>query len=144
MRPRSCCPVLDGVFPAPTFGPGAEHTSESAEGIGWSIEDDVLARRTTGPDRLGVRVRHAVRRPRPRGLPRRGLGRPAHLRPACPRGDDVRPVLAARRGRVEVQVRSVMDLAIVDGSVDVTIDTWASRDGVEVSHRRWEERDITG
>ena len=29
-----------------------------------------------------------------------------------------------------------MDLAIVDGSVDVTIDTWASRDGTEVSHRR--------
>jgi len=45
---------------------------------------------------------------------------------------------------IQIQVRSVMDLAIVDGRVDVTIDTWATRDGVEVSHRRWEERGITG
>ena len=39
--------VLDGSWPAPTFDPGAEHTTESAEGIAWEIHDDVLARTTT-------------------------------------------------------------------------------------------------
>src|SRR5262249_29395224 len=37
-------PLLDGTFPEPTFGPGAEHSSESSEGVGWEILRDVLAR----------------------------------------------------------------------------------------------------
>ena len=36
---------------------------------------------------------------------------------------------------VEIKVRSVMEIDIVDGRVDVVIDTWAWRDGEEVSHR---------
>ena len=41
---------------------------------------------------------------------------------------------------VDIRVRSVMDVAIAAGHVDVTIDTWAWRNGAEVSHRSWRER----
>ncbi len=40
-------PVLAGSHPAPTFAPGAEHSSESAAGVGWTVTDDVLSRTTT-------------------------------------------------------------------------------------------------
>ena len=40
---------------------------------------------------------------------------------------------------VDIRVHSVMDIDIVDGRVDVVIDTWAWRDGQEVSHRTWRE-----
>ncbi len=137
-------PVLDGSHPAPTFGPGAEHTSESAEGIGWSIEDDVLARRTTArtvsvseyatpyDGRAVEDYRGEV------WVDRRTFAQGAH---AVTTYDLSWPGSDAER--IEIRVRSVMDLAIVDGRVDVTIDTWATRDGVEVSHRRWEEQAIT-
>ena len=137
-------PVLDGSHPAPVFGPGAEHTSESAEGIGWSIEDDVLARRTTArtvsvseyatpyDGRAVEDYRGEV------WVDRRTFAQGAH---AVTTYDLSWPGSDAER--IEIRVRSVMDLAIVDGRVDVTIDTWATRDGVEVSHRRWEEQAIT-
>ena len=133
-------PVLDGSHPAPTFGPGAEHTSESAEGIGWSIEDDVLARRTTART-VSVSEYDAPYDGRVledyRGevwVDRRTFAQGAHA------------VTTYRLGwpGIKIEVRSVMDLAIVDGHVDVTIDTWATRDGVEISHRQWQERAITG
>ena len=40
-------PVLDGTTRRRPSGRAPSTSSESAEGIGWSIEDDVLARRTT-------------------------------------------------------------------------------------------------
>ena len=40
-------PVLDGDWPAPSFCPGAEHSAESAEGVGWEMRDDVLRRTTS-------------------------------------------------------------------------------------------------
>jgi hypothetical protein len=39
-------PVLAGSHPAPTFAPGAEHSSESADGVAWTVADDVLSRTT--------------------------------------------------------------------------------------------------
>ncbi|GAA2118160.1 CocE/NonD family hydrolase [Nocardioides bigeumensis] len=136
-------PVIDQTFPAPTFGPGAEHTSESSEGIGWSIEDDVLARRTTARtvsvSEYGAPYDGRVLEDY-RGevwVDRRTFEQGAHAVTTYRLGWPLDV------GRVDIEVRSVMDLAIVDGRVDVTIDTWASRDGVEVSHRHWEEQSIT-
>ncbi len=137
-------PVLDGAFPTPTFGPGAEHTSESAEGIGWTIEDDVLARRTTArtvsvseyATPYDGRAREDYRGEV--SVDRRSFAQHAHAETTY---DLSWP--GSETDRIEIRVRSVMDLAIVDGSVDVTIDTWASRDGTEVSHRQWTEHAIS-
>ena len=40
-------PLLTGDHPSPTFTPGADRSTESAEGVGWSVSDDVLRRTTT-------------------------------------------------------------------------------------------------
>ena len=75
-------PLLDeATFPSPTFGPGAEHSSESTEGVGWAIHHDVLHPDDDGDDPLGQPLPHAVRRHGARALPRRGLGRHPHVRP---------------------------------------------------------------
>ncbi len=39
-------PVWDGPRSAPDFTPGAEHSSEDAEGVTWSVTHDVLRRET--------------------------------------------------------------------------------------------------
>jgi hypothetical protein len=128
-------PVLDGDWPAPSFGPGAEHTSESAEGIGWEIHDDVLARTTTArtvsvsdyetpyDGRALEDYRGEVR------VDRRTFTQHAHA--------DTTYELSWPG--VDIRVRSVMEVTIQDGEVGVVIDTWAWRDGAEVSHRTWPE-----
>jgi hypothetical protein len=129
-------PLLDGDWPAPTFGAGAEHTSESAEGIAWEIHDDVLARTTTART-VSVSEYETPHDGRAledyRGevsIDRRTFAQRAHA--------DTTYELSWPG--VDVRVRSVMDVAIAGGHVDVTIDTWAWRDRAEVSHRSWRER----
>ena len=68
-------PLLDEVdFAVPVFAPGAEHSSESTDGVGWGIHHDVLHRTTTADDPVGQPLPHAVRRDRARALPGRGVG----------------------------------------------------------------------
>jgi predicted acyl esterase len=128
-------PVLAGTWPAPTFGPGADQSSESAEGVAWEIRDDVLARvtsaRTMSVSEYDTPYDGTAREDY-RGevsVDRRTFAQHAH---ADTTYDLTWPGVA-------VKVRSVMELDIVDGQVDVVIDTWAWRDGVEVSHRTWRE-----
>ena len=110
----------------PTFGPGAEHSSESAEGVAWEIHDDVLRPHHDGAHGVGLGVRHAVRRPRAGGLPRRGQRRPPHVRPARPRRHDA----TSCRGRAStIRVRSVMDVVVEGG-----------RGGRDDPHRRGARR----
>ncbi len=129
-------PVLDGDWPAPTFGPGAEHSSESDEGVAWEIHDDVL-RRVTSARTVSVSeyqtpydgraledYRGEVR------VDRRTFAQHAHA--------DTTYELSWPG--VDIRVKSVMDVAITDGRVAVTIDTWAWHDATEVSHRSWQER----
>ena len=40
-------PLLAGDHPAPEFAPGDTRSSETTDGIGWSVTDDVLRRTTT-------------------------------------------------------------------------------------------------
>jgi hypothetical protein len=128
-------PVLEGEWPAPAFGPGAEHTSESDEGIGWEIHDDVLAR-VTSARTVSVSEyetpHDGTAREDYRGevrVDRRTFAQHAH---ADTTYDLTWP-------GVEIRVRSVMEIDILAGGVDVVIDTWAWRDGQEVSHRTWRE-----
>jgi len=134
-------PVLAHDHPQPTtFAPGADRSTESAEGISWSIHDDVLARTTTartrsvsdyatpydgraGEDYLGEVT-----------VDRRTFDQTAH---AVTTFDLSWP-------GVEVRVQSVMDLTLTDGAVDVAIETRAWHDGAEISHRSWRERPTDG
>ena len=115
-------PVLDGSWPAPTFGPGAEHTSESAEGIAWEIHDDVLARTTTArtvsvseyetpyDGRALEDYRGEV------SVDRRTFAQRAHA--------DTTYELSWPG--VDIRVRSVMDVDIVGGRVDAASAPWRS------------------
>jgi len=137
---RIALPLLTGDWPAPTFGEGAVHSSESAEGVSWEVRDDVLERVTTAS------TRSVSEYPTPYdgtaredyrgevGVDRRTFAQHAH---ADTTFDLTWP-------GTDIRVQSVMDVAIVGGSVDVTIDTRAWHDGREVSHRSWRESGIGG
>jgi predicted acyl esterase len=128
-------PVLEGSWPKPTFTPGEEHSSESAEGVRWSIEDDVVRRTTTAhthtvseydspydgvtrEDYLGAVT-----------VDRRTWQQTAH---AVTTYDLTWP-------EADVRVRSTMDVTITAAGLDVTIETVAGLDGAQVSHRTWQE-----
>lgn len=129
-------PLLDGGdFPEPSFTPGADHSSESVDGVVWEVRDDVLRRVTSAhtfsesaydvPD--GGRAREAYRGEV--SVDRRSFEQRAHAE----------TVFDLAWPGVEVSVRSVMDVRVDRVGVRVVIDTWASRDGEQVSHRRWTE-----
>jgi hypothetical protein len=128
-------PMLTGEFPAPVFPPGAEHSSESLDGVDWEIRDDVLRRVTTavtrsvsdyptpydGTAREDYRGEVAV--------DRRTHAQSAH---ADTTYDLTWPGVAIR-------VHSVMDVSVTSSGYDVSIDVLATRDGNEASHRTWHE-----
>jgi predicted acyl esterase len=128
-------PVLEGTWPAPSFGAGAEHSNESDEGVAWEVHDDVLHRVTSASTRSVSEYetpydgraledyRGEVR------VDRRTFAQQAHA--------DTTYELSWPG--VDIRVRSVMDVAIEDGRVGVTIDTWAWDGGTEISHRSWKE-----
>jgi predicted acyl esterase len=128
-------PVLTGDHPAPSFTPGAPHSSESLEGAGWEIRSDVLRRTTTA-------LTHQVS---DYSTPYDGHAR-----------EDYRGEVSVHRTTfhqtahavttydlswpgVAVTVRSVMDVEIGADGYEVSIETTADRDGEQVSHRTWRE-----
>ena len=130
-------PLLESVdHPAPTFTPGAEHSSESTDGIAWEIRDDVLLRTTHARTHTvsGYETPydgHALEDYRGEvSVHRRTFEQTAHAE----------TVFDLEWPGIEIRVRSVMELTISTGGVDVTIETWALRDGVEIAHRTWSER----
>jgi hypothetical protein len=128
-------PLLERSFPSPTFTAGAGHSSESLDGVGWSIEDDVLRRTTT------ARTRTASEYDTPYDgtaredylgavtVDRRTWEQTAH---AVTTYDLTWPGIAVR-------VASTMDVTITRSSYDVAIETVATLDGAEVSRRTWQE-----
>ena len=119
-----------------SFGPGAEHSSESTDGVGWAIHHDVLHRTTTATTRVRLALRHAVRRHRARALPRRGLRRHPHVRPAAQRQHRLRPDLARHRGHGPLDDDASTSRPT---AYDVSIWTQAVLDSEEISHRTWQE-----
>lgn len=129
-------PVLPGRFPAPSFAPGAAHSSESAEGVGWEIRTDVLARTTTA----------VTRQVSDYATPHDGHAREAYLGEVTVHRDTFAQSAHADATYdltwpgVAVSVRSVMDVAVSTDGYQVTIRTTARHDGVVVSERSWSER----
>ena len=120
-----------GDVPAPSFTPGEEHSSESVEGVGWSITDDVL-RRTTSARTRTVSEYDAPHDGRVRedylgevSLDRRTWDQAAH---AVTTYDLTWPGVAVR-------VVSTMDVTVTADGLDVAIDTVATLDGEPVSSR---------
>jgi len=129
-------PLLEGTYPAPTFTDGAEHSSESMDGVGWSITDDVLRRTTTA--RTHTVSEYAT--------PYDGRAREDYLgavtvdrRTWEQTAHAVTTYDLAWPG-VDVRVSSTMDITITAAGYDVAIDTVATLGGEQVSHRTWRER----
>ena len=128
-------PVLAGDFPAPSFTPGADHSSEGTAGIGWELRDDVLARTTTAltrsvSDYPTPYAGHALEDYRGEvSVDRRSFAQRAHA--------DTRFELSWPG--IEVTVRSEMDVAVGPDGLDVTIELWAHHGDDEVAHRSWHE-----
>ena len=128
-------PVLEGDHPAPTFTAGAEHSSESADGVAWEIHDDVLRRVTTArthtvSDYDTPNGGHAV--------------------------EDYRGEVSVDRRTFEQKAHAVTVLDLTWPGIAIQADlghgpdllhrrrgrrdrTRLSRDGAEVSHRTWRE-----
>ncbi|MEP9365359.1 CocE/NonD family hydrolase [Nocardioides sp. CN2-186] len=128
-------PLLEGAYPAPTFTPGAPHSSESIDGTTWEISDDVLRRTTTART-------HTVSEYE---TPYDGLAREDYFgEVSVERRTHHQTAHAVTTYDLEwpgadVQVTSTMDIAVTAAGVDVTIDLDATLDGAEVSHRTWSE-----
>jgi predicted acyl esterase len=128
-------PMLPGEFPAPSFTPGATHSSESLDGVTWELRNDVLRRVTTAV------TRSVSAYPTPYGGRARedyqgevSVNRRTHLQRA--HADTTYDLTWPD---VSLQVRSVMDINITAAGYDVRIDVRATRDHAEVSHRTWQE-----
>ena len=128
-------PLLEGSFPSPVFGPGAEHSSESTDGVSWSVTDDVLGRVTTArtlsdstyATRYDGRARECY------------VGSVSVDRRAFAQRADADTTLELSWPGVDVEVRSTMSLLVGPSSYDVQIQTWATHNGDEVSRRTWQE-----
>jgi predicted acyl esterase len=128
-------PFLDGEFPEPTFGPGAPHSSETTEGVGWSIHHDVLTRTTSATTRSDSHY----------STPYGGTAHELYLgevsvdtRTFAQRAHATTVFDLAWPG-IEITVRSTMTLEVTPTSYDVSIATHAALDGESISQRTWQE-----
>jgi uncharacterized protein len=129
-------PLLDeGSYPTPAFGPGAEHSSESTEGVGWAIHHDVLARTTSATTRSDSRYLS----------PYDGTAHELYVGEVTV---DTRSFAQTARANtvfdltwpgVAATVRSSMTVDVTPASYDVSIWVHAEHDGAEISHRTWRE-----
>jgi uncharacterized protein len=129
-------PLLDeGSYPTPAFGPGAEHSSESTEGVGWAIHHDVLARTTSATTRSDSRYL----------TPYDGTAHELYVGEVTV---DTRSFAQTARANtvfdltwpgVAATVRSSMTVDVTPASYDVSIWVHAEHDGAEISHRTWRE-----
>ena len=127
-------PVLEGEdHPVPTFTPGAEHSSESADGVAWEVRDDVL-RRTTY-----ARTHTVSNYETPYG----GRAREDYLgEVSVDRRSHVQRAVAETTFELgwpegDVEVRSVMEVTVSGDGVAVTIESRALADDVEIWQRQW-------
>lgn len=128
-------PVLVGDFPAPVLPAGAEHSSESAEGVSWSITDDVLARTTTAR----TRVESAYETPYDGRSHEVYVGEVSVDRRTFAQHAHADTTFELSWPGIDVHVRSMLEVEITAAGYDVTIQTVAHLEGVEVSRRDWFE-----
>jgi predicted acyl esterase len=128
-------PFLDGEHPEPTFGPGAEHSSESTDGVGWSLHHDVLSRVTSATTRSDSRY------PTPYGGTAHELylGEVSVDTRSFAQKAWANTVYDLTWPGIEVTVRSTMTLDVTAASYDVKIWTQAVLDNDSISERTWQE-----
>jgi hypothetical protein len=128
-------PLLEGSFPSPTFGPGAEHSSESAEGVGWAIHHDQLTRITSATTRSDSRYL----------TPYDGTAHELYVGEVSVNTRTFEQVARANTvydlgwPGIDVTVRSSMTLTVTPTSYDVAIWTHAVLDSEEIHARTWTE-----
>jgi predicted acyl esterase len=128
-------PFLDGDFPEPTFQPGAEHSSETTDGVAWSIHHDVLNRTTSATTRTESRY----------STPYDGTAHELYLgevsvdtRTFAQRAY-ANTVFDLSWPGIDVTVRSTMTVEVKPTAYDVSIWTQAVLDSEAVSERTWQE-----
>ena len=128
-------PFLDGDFPEPSFEPGEEHSSETTDGVGWSIHHDVLTRTTSATTRTESRY----------STPYGGTAHELYLGEVSV---DTRTFAQRAYANtvydlswpgIDVTVRSTMTVDITPTSYDVSIWTQATLDSESISERSWTE-----
>jgi hypothetical protein len=124
-------PVLIGSHPAPSFGPGAGQSSESAEGVIWTVTDDVLA----GVTRAATGSVSTYPTPYDGTTTEDYRGTVWVDRRSFEQGADATTRFALSWPGVEIEVVSTLEVRISDGEVRATTHTVASRDGSVVSDR---------
>jgi hypothetical protein len=128
-------PLLQGDFPEPSFGQGAEHSSETTEGVSWSVHHDVLARRTSATTRSDSRY----------STPYAGAAHELYLGEVSvdtrtfEQRAHATTVLELSWPGIEVTVRSTMKVDVTPTSYDVAIWTQGVLDSESVSERSWTE-----
>ena len=124
-------PVLTGTYPGPTFGLGAEHSSESAEGVGWSVADDVLCRTTSA--RTYSEADYEA--PYDGRVLERYEGEVAVDRRTFAQSAQATTTFRLAWPEATCEVVATLDVRVVDGEVHATTRTIASLDGTVVDER---------
>ena len=124
-------PLLTGSHPTPTFGPGAEHTSESAEGVTWTFTDDVLASVTRA--RTGSLSTYDT--PYDGSATEDYHGEVWVNRETFEQGADATTRYELSWPGVDIQVVSTLTVRFQDGAVHATSHTVATENGEVVSDR---------
>jgi hypothetical protein len=128
-------PFLDGEFPEPTFGPGAEHSSETTDGVGWSIHRDVLSRTTSATTRSESRY----------FTPYDGTAHELYLGEVSvdtrtfAQKAHATTVLDLTWPGIDVTVRSTMTVDVTPTAYEVSIWTQAVLDSESIHERTWRE-----
>ena len=129
-------PFLDGdEHPVPAFLPGDEHSSESFEGVGWSIHHDMLTRTTSATTRSDTRY----------STPYDGTAHELYLGEVSVNTRTFEQRVHANAvyelswPGIEITVRSIMSIDITAESYDVSIWTQAVLDSESISERSWRE-----
>jgi hypothetical protein len=129
-------PLLDEAdYPTPVLGAGAEHSSESTEGVGWQVNHDILHRTTTALTRSDSRY----------PTPYDGTAHELYLGEVSvdtrtfAQSADAHTVFDLTWPGIEVTVRSGMTVKVTPDTYDVSIWVMAVHNGDEISHRTWQE-----
>jgi predicted acyl esterase len=124
-------PVLTGSHEAPSFGQGADHSSESAEGVTWTVTEDVLAGITRA--RTGSESTYDI--PHDGSATEDYRGEVWVDRGSFAQGADATTRFELSWPGIEIEVVSTLTLRVTDGEVHATSHTVATENGEVVSER---------
>jgi predicted acyl esterase len=121
--------------PAPAFTPGSAVSSESSDGVTWTITDDVLRRTTT----CAVRSGSAYDVPHDGRASEHYAGEVVVDRRTFAQRASAECVFELAWPGLQVRVTSTMTVEVGADGLEVTIDVDAFEGGEPLSHRTWSE-----